>query len=112
MAEHRRRADTTGTTDRYRNHTTAGGATTSYSGVKTFTGVGTTGTESVDWSQMRYLDYALARIDVVPARFGHTTTMTLTIVADGDRTSNGGGVPIDRVTLTRIAGAGDTHHHD
>ena len=36
----------------------------------------------------------------------------LTVVADGDRTSNVGGVPIDRVTLTRIAGAGDTHHHD
>ncbi len=97
-------ADTTGTTDRYRTHDTGAGATTSYTGVKTFTGPGTAGTETVDWSQMRYLDYALARMDVVPAPRGAMTTMSVTIVSDGDR--NGpGGVAIDKVTLQRTAGA-------
>ncbi|MCU1395050.1 MAG: phosphoesterase [Ilumatobacteraceae bacterium] len=105
-------ADTTGTTDRYRGHNAGGGAITGYSGVKTFTGVGTSGTESVDWSQTRYLDYALARIDVVPARHGKQTTMSVTIVADGDRTSTGGGVPIDQIVLTRTAGAAGRPGHD
>lgn len=96
--------DTTGTTDRYRTHNTGAGAITSYATTKTFTGFGTTGTEPADWSQMRYLDYALARMDVVPAPAGSTTTLSLTIVADGDR--NGpGGVAIDKVTLRRTAGA-------
>jgi hypothetical protein len=38
--------------------------------------------------------------------------MTLTVVADGDRTSNLGGVPIDQITLIRTAGAGSAHHPD
>ncbi|MFT3853947.1 MAG: metallophosphoesterase family protein [Ilumatobacteraceae bacterium] len=97
--------DATGTTDRYRGHTSGDGATTSYATTKTFTGFGTTGTEAADWSQMRYLDYALARIDVVPAPAGRMTTMAVTVVADGDR-ATAGGVEIDRVTLTRVAGAG------
>lgn len=110
-------ADTTGTTDRYRGRTDGPGAITGYVGVKTFTGVGTTGAEAIDWSQTRYLDYALARIDVVPARRRRQTTMTLTVVADGDRAANRGGVPIDQVVLTRTAGAcgGDRdgrHHGD
>ena len=106
-------ADTTGTTDRYRGRTAGAGATTSYTGVKTLTGVGTSAVENVDWSQTRYLDYALARVDVVPARFGHQTTMTVTVVADGDRVASKGGVPIDRIVLTRTAGAsGARGHHE
>jgi len=38
--------------------------------------------------------------------------VTLTVVAEGDRTSNLGGVPIDQVTLTRTAGASRAHHSD
>lgn len=97
--------DTTGTTDRYRNHTSGAGATTSWPTTKTYTGPGATGTEPADWSQVRYLDYALARIDVTPAPAGKQTTMAVTIVADGDRASTGGGVPIDVITLQRVAGA-------
>jgi hypothetical protein len=97
--------DTTGTSDRYRGRTSGDGANTAFVGTKTYTGVGTTGTEDVDWSQTRYLDYALARVDVVPAKLGRTTTMTVTVVADGDRMSNLGGVPIDSVVFTRTAGA-------
>lgn len=95
--------DVTGATDRYRQHDTGAGAVTSYANVATSTGPGATGTESCDWSQMRYLDYALARMDVVPAPAGSTTTMTVTVVADGDRRGPGG-VVIDQVTLRRTAG--------
>jgi hypothetical protein len=101
--------DTTGTSDRYRGRMSGDGANTAFVGTKTFTGVGTTGTEDVDWSQTRYLDYALARVDVVPAKLGTTTTMTVTVVADGDRMSNLGGVPIDSVVFTRTAGASGHH---
>ena len=97
--------DTTGRSDRYRGRMSGDGANTAFVGTKTYTGVGTTGTEDVDWSQTRYLDYALARVDVVPAKLGTTTTMTVTVVADGDRMSNLGGVPIDSVVFTRTAGA-------
>jgi hypothetical protein len=101
--------DVTGASDRYRGRTSGAGAVTSFTGVKTFTGVGTSSTEDIDWSQTRYLDYALARIDVVPARLGNTTTMSVTVVADGDRMSNLGGVPIDSIVLTRSAGASGRH---
>jgi hypothetical protein len=97
--------DTTGASDRYRRHTTGAGAVTSFPNSRTIPGVGVTGTEPITWSQTRYLDYALARIDVVPAAAGKTTTMTITIVADGDRVANKGGVIIDQITLQRVAAA-------
>ena len=105
--------DGTGTTDRYRGRTTGAGATTSYSNSRIYTAPGTgaaapfgatVGAESINWSQTRYLDYALAKINVVPAAAGQQTTMQVTIVADGDRVSSKGGVEIDSVTLKRTAG--------
>lgn len=55
--------------------------------------------EAVEWSQARYDDYAVMVVDVVPARRGATTTLTVKAVNDL-------GVEVDRVTLARRAGAG------
>lgn len=52
--------------------------------------------ESVDWSQVRYDNYAVLAVDVVPAPPGRRTTMTLRAVTDL-------GVEIDRVVLERVA---------
>ncbi len=52
--------------------------------------------ESVDWSQVRYADYAVLAVDVVPAAPGQRTTMTLRAITDK-------GVEIDRVVLERVA---------
>jgi hypothetical protein len=52
--------------------------------------------ESVDWSQVRYSDYAVLAVDVVPAAPGQRTTMTLRAVTDT-------GVEIDRLVLERRA---------
>jgi hypothetical protein len=97
--------DNTGATDRYRGHTTGAGAVTSFPNSRTIPGVGLSGTEPITWSQTRYLDYALSRIDVVPAPAGETTTMTITIIADGDRVAKKGGVIVDQITLQRVAAA-------
>ncbi|MPQ96956.1 twin-arginine translocation signal domain-containing protein [Modestobacter sp. I12A-02628] len=73
-------------------------------------GAGTKVPEQIDWSQVRYDDYAFLAVDVVPARRGGTTTMTLRTLADA---LPGSGTPfteIDRVTLTRVAGQGLTEH--
>ncbi|MCU1691838.1 MAG: hypothetical protein JWM64_929, partial [Frankiales bacterium] len=50
--------------------------------------------ESVDWSQVRYADYAVLAVDVVPAAPGQLTTMTLRAVTDR-------GTEIDRLVLER-----------
>ena len=54
--------------------------------------------EAVDWSQVRYDNYAVLAVDVVPAPQGQRTTMTLRAVTDTGR-------EIDRVVLERRAGA-------
>ena len=54
--------------------------------------------ESVDWSQARYDDYAYLAVDVTPAPAGQETTMVLRAMTDG-------GAEIDRVILSRSAGA-------
>ncbi|MFC4949591.1 metallophosphoesterase [Pseudonocardia sp. GCM10023141] len=59
--------------------------------------------EKVDWSQTRYLDYAFLTVDVVPARPGGTSTMTVRAISDL-------GGEIDKVTITRaVAGHHDEH---
>ncbi len=54
--------------------------------------------ESVDWSQVRYDNYAVLAVDVVPAAPGAVTTMTLRAVTDT-------GVEIDRLVLERTVAA-------
>ena len=99
--------DTTGASDRYRQHTTGLGATTYYPVTKTYDKPGSSDVEEADWSQTRYLDYALARVDVTPAPVGAKTSMRVTIVADGDRVGPGPstGIVIDQITMERTAGA-------
>ena len=55
--------------------------------------------ETIDWSQARYRDYAFIALDVVPAKPGHASTMTL-------RAINQQGVEFDRVVFSRKAGEG------
>lgn len=59
----------------------------------------TTTAESVDWSQARYDNYAYLAVDVTPAPAGQTTTLVLRAITDL-------GAEIDRLTLSRTAGAG------
>ena len=53
--------------------------------------------ETVDWSQARYDDYGFIALDVVPARHGARTTMTLRFI-------NQLGRELDRVVFIRTAG--------
>lgn len=53
--------------------------------------------ETVDWSQARYKDYGFIALDVVPARTGQQTSMTLRFI-------NEQGQELDRVVFTRTAG--------
>nr|WP_231956891.1 MULTISPECIES: metallophosphoesterase family protein [unclassified Actinoplanes] len=74
---------------------------------------GTKVPETVDWSQVRYDDYAFIAVDVVPARRGQRTTFTIRTLADA---LPGSGQPyseIDRITLARTAGLSRirTLHH-
>ncbi len=65
---------------------------------------GTKVPEEIEWSQVRYDDYAFVAVDVVPARPGSPTTFTIRTIADA---LPGSGKPyqeIDRLTLTRVAG--------
>jgi hypothetical protein len=86
-----------GETDRYRGNTgpDSGTQVTSYvartGGVKQ--------PEQVDWSQARYLDYAVLSVDVVPGQPGADSSMTIRAVSDA-------GQEIDAVTLVRKAGGG------
>ena len=61
--------------------------------------------ETVEWSRVRYDGYAFLAVDVVPARPGRPTTMTLRTLADALPGSPGPYTEIDRVTLRRVAGA-------
>jgi hypothetical protein len=60
--------------------------------------------ERVGWSRVRYDGYAFLAVDVVPARAGLPTTMTLRTLADALPGQSGPYTEIDRVTLRRIAG--------
>jgi hypothetical protein len=66
---------------------------------------GTKVPEVVDWSQVRYDDYAFIAVDVVPARAGAKTTMTVRTLADSLPGTNALVTEIDRIALQRIAGA-------
>jgi hypothetical protein len=65
---------------------------------------GTKVAEEVDWSQVRYDDYAFIAVDVVPAGVGKPTTFTVRTLADALPGSGQPYTEIDRVTLRRIAG--------
>jgi hypothetical protein len=55
-------------------------------------------TETVDWSQARYDDYAFIEVDVVPGAVGSESTMTVRTITDQ-------GLLIDKVILARTAQA-------
>ncbi|MEV6848369.1 metallophosphoesterase family protein [Actinoplanes sp. NPDC051411] len=65
---------------------------------------GTRVPEAVDWSQVRYDDYAFIAVDVVPARKGQRTTFTIRTLADALPGSAQPYTEIDRITLERTAG--------
>jgi hypothetical protein len=75
---------------------------------------GTKVPETVDWSQVRYDDYAFIAVDVVPARPGHRTTFTVRTLADALPGSGKPYAEIDRITFARTAGynAVRVFHHD
>jgi hypothetical protein len=62
--------------------------------------------EAVDWSQVRYDDYAFIAVDVVPAARGARTTLTVRSLADALPGSKQPFTEIDRITLARTAGHG------
>ncbi|WP_375502268.1 metallophosphoesterase [uncultured Jatrophihabitans sp.] len=65
---------------------------------------GTKVPETIEWSQVRYDDYAFIAVDVVPARPGRPTTFTIRTLADALPGSNEQLTEIDKVTLRRTAG--------
>ncbi|MFI1990720.1 purple acid phosphatase family protein [Actinoplanes sp. NPDC020271] len=65
---------------------------------------GTKVPETVDWSQVRYDDYAFIAVDVIPARRGQRTTLTIRTLADALPGSGQPYTEIDRITLSRVAG--------
>ncbi len=65
---------------------------------------GTKVPEVIEWSQVRYDDYAFIAVDVVPARAGRATTMTIRTLADALPGSNEAYSEVDRITLKRVAG--------
>ncbi|WP_084216635.1 metallophosphoesterase [Pseudonocardia spinosispora] len=83
-----------GETDRYRGNTGPDSGTQ----VTSFLNVADGGKtpETVDWSQARYLDYAVLSVDVTPGAPGADSTMTVRAIADT-------GQEIDAVTLVRKA---------
>ncbi|OJF10509.1 calcineurin-like phosphoesterase family protein [Couchioplanes caeruleus] len=62
--------------------------------------------EVVDWSQVRYDDYAFIAVDVVPAARGARTTLTVRSLADALPGTRKPYTEIDRITLARTAGRG------
>ncbi|GAA5146633.1 metallophosphoesterase [Pseudonocardia eucalypti] len=86
-----------GVTDRYRGNTGPDSGTMVNSFLNTSDGAKTP--ETVDWSQSRYLDYAMLSVDVVPGAAGADSTMTVKTIADT-------GQEIDSVTLVRRARGG------
>jgi hypothetical protein len=112
---------------RYRGYQPAGGANTSenntgnvvnsYVWSKEGTTVNASGypagtkvPEVVDWSQVRYDDYAFIAVDVVPARRGQRTTFTIRTLADALPGSGKPYAEIDRITLARTAGLNAIRH--
>jgi len=90
-----------GAGERYRAHPAGAGPVDSYVWVAD----GTRQPETVAWSRVRYDGYAFLAVDVVPARPGRPTTMTLRTLADALPGRPGPYTEIDRVTLRRVAGA-------
>ena len=74
---------------------------------------GTKQPETIEWSQVRYDDYAFIAVDVKPARYGHPTTMTVRTLADALPGRNEPYSEIDRITLRRTSGRSRIlpHHH-
>ena len=66
--------------------------------------------EVVDWSQVRYDDYAFIAVDVVPATRGRPTTFTIRTLADALPGTNEPFTEIDRITLKRTAGENRIQH--
>ncbi|MBA8792608.1 hypothetical protein FHX74_000202 [Friedmanniella endophytica] len=71
---------------------------------------GTQVPEQIDWSQVRYDDYAFIAVDVVPAATGRTTTFTIRTLADALPGTNEPYTEIDVLTLERTAGHGRIRH--
>jgi hypothetical protein len=65
---------------------------------------GTKVPETVDWSQVRYDDYAFIAVDVVPGRPGCKTTFTVRTLADALPGTGKPYTEIDRITFERTAG--------
>ena len=65
---------------------------------------GTKVPETIEWSQVRYDDYAFIAVDVVPAKPGRPTTFTIRTLADALPGSNEQLTEIDKITLRRTAG--------
>jgi hypothetical protein len=65
---------------------------------------GTKVPEDVEWSQVRYDDYAFIAVDVTPARHGQKTTFTIRTIADALPGTGRPFTEIDRITLSRVAG--------
>jgi hypothetical protein len=112
---------------RYRGYQPAGGANTaenntenivnSYVWSKEGTAVNASGypqgtkvAETVDWSQVRYDDYAFIAVDVKPARRGERTTFTVRTLADALPGTGQPYTEIDRITFERTAGLSAIHH--
>jgi hypothetical protein len=83
-----------GETDRYQGQAGADSGTTVDS-VLHVVGGGSV-PETVDWSQARYLDYAMLSVNVVPGAPGTDSTMTVRTISDQ-------GTLIDTITLARTA---------
>ena len=90
-----------GAGERYRGHAGTTGPVDSYVWVAD----GTRAPETVAWSRVRYDGYAFLAVDVVPARPGRPTTMTLRTLADALPGQPGPYTEIYLVTLRRVAGA-------
>ena len=106
---------------RYRGYHPAGGANTAenntenivngYVWSKDGTAINSSGypqgtkvPEVVDWSQVRYDDYAFIAVDVVPGRRGERTTFTVRTLADALPGSGQPYTEIDKITFERTAG--------
>ena len=71
---------------------------------------GTKVPEAIDWSQVRYDDYAFIAVDVKLGRAGQKTTFTVRTLADALPGSSTPYTEIDRITLERTAGASGILH--
>jgi hypothetical protein len=72
---------------------------------------GTKVAEDVDWSQVRYDNYAFIAVDIAPARRGERTTLTVRTLADGLPGTGQSVTEIDRITMARTAGLSKIKNH-